>query len=81
MANAKGKTVSKKEGQEGSGEYSPIYLVLNGNNVDVNNYYLRTAIEEAHEYGATLYVTSNSGAPKDPPPCVPGMPGYPHCHG
>lgn len=77
----KEKTVSKEAEAEEAGSYSPIYLVLNGNNITVNNYYLRTAIEEAHEYGVPLYVTSNAGAPPDPPPCVPGMPGYPRCFG
>lgn len=72
----KGKTA--KQQQEESGSYTPIYLVLNGNNVVVNNYYLRTAIEEAREYGVPLYVTSNAGAPKDPPPCPPS---FPQCHG
>lgn len=59
-------------------DYSPIYLVLNGNNVTVNNYYLRTAIHEANEYGSPLYVTANAGAPKDPLPCPPA---FPNCHG
>jgi hypothetical protein len=68
-----------KQQPEGNGDkYTPIYLVLNGNNITVNNYYLRTAIEEAHEYGSPLYVTSNAGAPKDPPPCPPN---FPNCHG
>lgn len=72
----KGKTV--KAVVKDATNYSPIYLVLNGNNITVNNYYLRTAIEEAHEYNVPLYVTSNAGSPKDPPPCPPG---FPHCHG
>lgn len=74
----KGKTVSTKEAPEVASNYAPIYLVLNGNNIQINNYYLRTAIEEAHEYGQPLYVTSNAGSPKDPPICPPG---FPHCLG
>lgn len=77
MAKKK-KNKTGKQPQEESGNYAPIYLVLNGNNVVVNNYYLRTAIEEANEYGVPLYVTSNAGAPKDPPPCPPN---FPNCHG
>ena len=74
----KEKTGRKKEVVKEVTNYSPIYLVLNGNNITVNNYYLRTAIEEAHQYNVPLYVTSNAGAPKDPPPCPPG---FPNCHG
>lgn len=73
----KPKKTEEQEAAE-SGNYAPIYLVLNGNNITVNNYYLRTAIEEAHEYGTPLYVTSNAGSPKDPPPCPAG---FPNCHG
>lgn len=77
MKNKK-KTVKQKAAVEEAGSYAPIYLVLNGNNITVNNYYLRTAIEEAHEYGVPLYVTSNSGQPGNPPPCPPG---FPNCYG
>ena len=72
------KTASTSQEPEKNSEYAPIYLVLNGNNLVVNNYLMRTAIEEANEYGVPLYVTSNAGAPKDPPPCLPGQP---NCHG
>lgn len=78
MENEKEKTDSTKGEQEESSNYSPIYLVLNGNNIVVNNYLMRTAIKEANEYGVPLYITSNAGAPKDPPPCLPGQP---NCHG
>lgn len=78
MKKKNAKTGKKKAVVEEATNYAPIYLVLNGNNVVVNNYYLRTALEEAHEYGVPLYVTSNAGAPKDPPPCPPG---FPLCHG
>lgn len=71
-------TVNTKEEQEESSNYAPIYLVLNGNNLVVNNYLMRIAIDEANEYGVPLYITSNAGSPKDPPPCVPGQP---NCHG
>lgn len=74
----KGKTVSTKEAPEEVSNYAPIYLVLNGNNLVVNNYLMKTAIHEANEYGVPLYVTSNAGSPKDPPPCPPG---FPLCHG
>lgn len=72
----KGKTVKQEATDTGS--YAPIYLVLNGNNITANNYYLRTALHEANEYGVPLYVTANAGAPKDPPPCPPATP---NCHG
>lgn len=74
----KEKTASTKEAPEVTSNYAPIYLVLNGNNVVVNNYYLRTALHEANEYGVPLYVTSNAGSPNDPPACPPG---FPQCHG
>lgn len=72
------KTVNQNQGVEDTTNYAPIYLVLNGNNVIVNNYYLRTAIAEAHEYGQPLYVTANAGKPQDPNPCPPA---FPNCHG
>jgi len=74
----KGKTDSTKAVVKDITNYSPIYLVLNGNNVVVNNYLMRTAIEEAHEYEVPIYITSNAGSPKDPLPCPPG---FPNCHG
>ena len=55
------------------------YLTLNGND-DALQTTLKTAMKETHEYEGTLYVTHNAGAPKNPPPCLPGMPGYPNCH-
>lgn len=78
MKQKKEKTAKAKAVVEATTEYVPIYLVLNGNNLVVNNYLMKTAIEEANEYGVPLYITSNAGAPKDPPPCLPGQP---HCHG
>lgn len=72
------KTVKQEAAVEEAGSYSPIYLVLNGNNITVNNYYLNTAIEQAQEYGVPLYVTSNAGQPGNPPPCPPG---FPNCYG
>lgn len=74
----KGKMAKANQEAEEVTNYSPIYLVLNGNNLVVNNYLMKTAIEEANEYGVPLYITSNAGAPKDPPPCLPGQP---NCHG
>lgn len=78
MATKNVKTDNISQVQEESGSYAPIYLVLNGNNLVVNNYLMRTAIEEANEYGVPLYITSNAGKPSDPPPCPPSQP---NCHG
>lgn len=78
MATKKEKTDKARVAQEDTTNYAPIYLVLNGNNLVVNNYLMRIAIEEANEYGVPLYITSNAGAPKDPPPCLPNQP---NCHG
>lgn len=78
MTKKNEKTASTEEAAEEVSNYSPIYLVLNGNNITVNNYYLNTAIEQAQEYGVPLYVTSNAGQPGNPPPCPPA---FPKCYG
>lgn len=76
----KNKEATAKQSQEESGEYkSAIYLALQGNDWPQHQALLSNAIEQANEYGVPLYVVNQSGAPGFPPPCVPGMPGYPKC--
>lgn len=70
MTKVKGKTGNKKVAHTVSGNYT--YLTLNGNNAVLLDT-LKTAMEENHEYGGTLYVTHNAGVPP-PPPCLPGQP-------
>lgn len=77
MAN-KNKTAKPKKAEATvTGSYT--YLTLNGNDAALQST-LKTAMEETHEYNGTLYVTHNAGAPKNPPQCLPGMPGYPNCN-
>lgn len=79
----KGKTASTKEVAEEATEYGKpyIYLALQGNDWQQHELMLITAIDKAKEAGVPLYVVNQSGAPKNPPPCVPGMPNYPNCNG
>lgn len=66
----KGKTAKqKKASAKVTGSY--YYLTLNGNNPSLQDT-LKTAMEEVHEYGGTLYTTHNSGQPPQNPPCPPG---------
>lgn len=67
---------SKKEAQEESGNYngSPIYLTLAGNGWRENALYLTTAIYQAQQAHAPLYVTAQVGGPGSPPNCPPGFP-------
>ena len=53
----------------------PIYLVINASEItEPLNEVVKQAIEEANEYGSTLYLTINSGKPVgDPPPPPPGV--------
>lgn len=82
MSKKKGKTDTTKQSQPESGSYkSAIYLALQGNDWQQHEQLLMTAIDQANEYGVPLYVVNQSGAPKNPPPCVPGMPNYPNCNG
>lgn len=49
----------------------PIYLVINASEItEPLNEVVKQAIEEANEYGSTLYLTINSGKPggENPPP-------------
>lgn len=72
----KEQTDNTKEGQEESGSYggSPIYLTLAGNGWRENAAYLTTAIHQAQQHHAPLYVTAQVGGPNKPPDCPPGFP-------
>lgn len=50
----------------------PIYLTINASEItDPLDKVVKQAIEEANEYGSTLYLTINSGSPNQPPPVPP----------
>lgn len=74
------KTANIKEEAEEVGSYggAPIYLTLAGNGWKQNAAILTTAIYQAQEYNAPLYVTSQVGGPNKPPDCPPG---FPNCGG
>lgn len=69
-------TASTKEAaEEPTKKYgAPIYLTLAGNGWRENAAYLTTAIYQAQEAHAPLYVTSQVGGANDPPKCPPGFP-------
>lgn len=47
----------------------PIYLTINASEItEPLDKVVKQAIEEANEYGSTLYLTINSGKPPVPPP-------------
>lgn len=83
MSKKKEQTDNTKGEQEENGEYgkASIYLALQGNNWPEHQALLLAAIDKAKEENVPLYVVNQSGAPKDPPICVPGMPNYPNCNG
>lgn len=74
-------TVKQAATESGSYGKGSIYLALQGNDWPQHQALLLAAIDKANELGSNLYVVNQSGAPKDPPICVPGMPNYPACLG